>query len=161
MSGGPGGAGDLSSLSMVLPPPGFAVSFAAYSNTQEIPTNATVFGKRDGPNGALRMSEFKAKMKYVFAYNTQIPCIYKVTNNSTAAAHFFDELYLSYLLLYGTQIHKYNGPGEFNNVVFDPATHYANFKNFVIKPNLTGDGPRGFPRDLGVIPELVETWLKM
>ena len=160
MSGGPGGAGDLSSLALALPP-GFAVSVAAYSNVQTIPSNETMFGKRDGPNGALRMSEFKAKMKYVFAFNTQIPCIYKVANTSTAAAHFFDELYLSYLLLYGTQIQRYNGPGEFNNVVFDASTHNLNFKQFILAPNLTGDGPRGFPRDLGVNPELVETWLKM
>jgi hypothetical protein len=140
-----------------------AAGAAGASGTQnEVPSNHTAYGfKSQGVNGVLRFHEFKTKLRKVFHFNQEVGCIFTADFRSTIASEFFDELYLSYLMVFKTNPSELNAtnPRELHDALFNAQSHYMWFKVFILAPNLKYNGFFGFPSNIGIQPA-AETWLK-
>jgi len=122
------------------------------------PSNSVMFGNKE--DGALRYSQFKLRMTKVFQLNVETGCIFIAMHQSLAVKHFYDELYLSYLLYFKANPQCFNTPKALHDALFDSDSQYSFFKHFIVKPNLTHSGFCGFPVELGVKEAAAKTWLK-
>ena len=122
------------------------------------PPNSVMFGTKE--DGALRYSQFKLRMTKVFQLNAETGCIFVALHNSTAVKHFYDELYLSYLLYFKSNPMCFNTPKALHTALFDSDNQYSFFKHFIVIPNLTHSGFCGFPVELGIKEAAAKTWLK-
>lgn len=122
------------------------------------PPNSVMFGNKE--DGALRYSQFKLRMTKVFQLNAETGCIFVALHHSIAVKHFYDELYLSYLLYFKANPQCFNTTHALHSALFDSDSQYSFFKHFIVKPNLTYSGLFGFPVELGVKEAAARNWLK-